>query len=95
MINYSCKNYIVDFIITDFILTLEGHTGWVNDMVLLLDGTLCSVSRDGGVKIWNVEAAVIDAAVKVNNGGVDKVIKLHDGRLVVSDYNDRVYIIGE
>ena len=73
--------------------TLEGHTDWVRDMVLLSDGRICSVSTDGSAKIWNIESGACELTVQVCRG-LCKVIQLHDGRLVVSNYNNVLYIIG-
>jgi hypothetical protein len=32
---------------------LEGHTDAIMDMVLLLDGRLCTASHNGNMKIWD------------------------------------------
>ena len=32
---------------------LKGHTGWVNALVLIQDGTLVSCSRDETIRLWN------------------------------------------
>jgi WD40 repeat protein len=61
--------------------------------ILLLDGRMCSVSDDGSVKIWDIETGVCDLTVQVCNSLLYRVIQLQDGRLVVSEVNDEVYII--
>jgi WD40 repeat protein len=66
----------------------------VRDMILLLDGRICSVSEDGSIKVWNVETGVCDLTIDVGNK-LSKVIQLHDGRLVVSDDRRSLYMIGE
>jgi hypothetical protein len=61
---------------------------------LLLDGRLCSVSGDGSVKIWNIEAGVCDQTAYIS-AHLYKVIQLHDGRLLVSDQSRGLaYIVG-
>jgi WD40 repeat protein len=77
--------------------TLEGHTDCVMDMVLLLDRKLCSVSYDGNMRIWSIETGVCEISTQVSSSSkiLRKVVQLHDGRLVVSDSDKSVYIIGE
>jgi WD40 repeat protein len=76
--------------------TLEGHTDYVMDMVLFLDGRLCSVAYDDNLKIWNKETGVCELTVHVHVIGLRKVLQLHDGRLVVTGHNsEEVNIIGE
>jgi WD40 repeat protein len=75
--------------------TLKGHTDAFMEMVLLLDGRLCSVSYDGSLKIWNMETGECDLTNNISFGGLSRVIQLHDCRLVVSDSSRRaVYVIG-
>jgi WD40 repeat protein len=73
--------------------TSKGHTDCVIDMALLFDGRMCSVSDDGSAKIWNIETGVCDIVFHVCIYLCD-VVQLHDGRLVVTDINRNVYIIG-
>jgi WD40 repeat protein len=74
--------------------TLERHTDYLYDMVLLLDGRLCSASGDGSVKIWNVDTGVCALAVQTSIS-LSKVIRLDDGRLLVSDHSSCLaYIVG-
>jgi BTB/POZ domain len=72
--------------------TLQGHKGWILDMMLLLDGRLCIVTDD--VKIWNIETGVCDLTIYASARPC-KVVQLHDRRIVVTDGSLVVYIIGE
>jgi WD40 repeat protein len=71
--------------------TFQGHDIW--DMVLLFDGRLCSVSKDGSLAIWNIETGVCDVNIQVNSKGLFKALQLHDGRILVSDNEIEFYII--
>jgi WD40 repeat protein len=46
--------------------TLKGHTSLVLDMILLVDGRLCSVSSDGNMKIWNKDTGVCELSIHVS-----------------------------
>jgi WD40 repeat protein len=74
--------------------TLVGHQMCVNHIVLLLDGRVCSASDDGALKIWNTDTGVCDLSSHVCDDGLYRVLQLHDGRLLSSDYNEEVFIIG-
>ena len=74
--------------------TLEGHTDRVKSMVLLFDGRICSVSDDDSAKIWSRETGECHLTVEVGSTLID-VIQLHDGRLLVRNYVNEVYIVGE
>jgi WD40 repeat protein len=73
--------------------TLAGHTNYVMDLILLLDGRICSVSYDGTARIWDTGTGACELSVHVSIGFPCKVVQLHDGRLVVSDCDRRVYIV--
>jgi WD40 repeat protein len=45
--------------------TLEGHTNYVEDMILLLDAKICSASNDSSDKLWNKETGVRDLCMFV------------------------------
>jgi WD40 repeat protein len=74
--------------------TLEGHTDYIKNMILLSDGRICSVSYDGSFKILNLETGVCDLTVQICNSALYKVVQLHDGRLVVCNDKNKAYIIG-
>jgi WD40 repeat protein/anti-sigma factor RsiW len=47
-----------NFVAGEELVTLRGHTGWVNAIAFSPDGkTLASASRDRSVKLWDVSAA--------------------------------------
>jgi WD40 repeat protein len=74
--------------------TSKAHTNMVRDMILLLDGRLCSVSEDGTLKICNMETGVFDLDLHVSGNSLYKVIQSNDGRLVVCDIDNEVFVIG-
>ena len=78
--------------------TLEGHTGYVRDIVILLEGKMFSVSNDCSAKIWNLETGVCDLTVQVwGMYCLRKVVQLHDGQLAVSYLSDDklfMYLVG-
>jgi WD40 repeat protein len=73
--------------------TIEGQK-MMNNIALLLDGRICSVSSDGFAKIWNIDTGVCEHAILFVDHIPVKVVQLHDGRLVVSDREKAVTIIG-
>lgn len=64
------------------LITPEGHSTTVTSIVLLHDGRLCSTSLDGTIKLWNLETGECEKMLRVN-GGIEQVMQLHDGRLIV------------
>jgi WD domain, G-beta repeat len=73
--------------------SLEGHTSGVTDIVLLADGRLCSVSFNGDVKIWSIETGVCDLTVHIGTE-LWQGIQLHDGRILITNTDSSVFIIG-
>jgi hypothetical protein len=71
------------------------HADCFIGMVKLLNGRLCSVSIDGFAQIWNMNTGVCEHDIFVVDDTLLKVVQLYDGRLVVSDYNRTVAIIGD
>jgi WD40 repeat protein len=68
------------------------------DMILLQDGRLFTLIHDGSAKIWNNDTGTCELSIKVSDdkySKLSKVIQLHDGRIVVSECNRLVYIMGE
>ena len=45
--------------------TLTGHTSWVNDLTLLPNGDLASVSDDSTIKIWNPNNGTLQRSFSV------------------------------
>jgi WD domain, G-beta repeat/BTB/POZ domain len=74
---------------------LRGLHDYVADMVLLFDGRLCGVLNNKSMQIWNVERGVCELRVTVTSSlSLERVIQLHDGRLVISDSSGLLYIAG-
>ncbi len=42
----------------ELVRTLEGHTGWIGDVLATKDGRLISSSGDGTIKVWDLERGV-------------------------------------
>jgi WD40 repeat protein len=75
--------------------TLEGHKDHINRILLLEDGRICSVGLEPIVKLWNIETGVCELSVAIDTPHhLDRVVQLHDGRLVVSDYSQTIFIVG-
>jgi WD40 repeat protein len=65
------------------------------DMVLLFDGRLCCIHNTGIIKIWNIETGVCELRVAVTSSpSLERVIQLHDGRVVISDGSGLLNMIG-
>ena len=71
---------------------LKGHTDWVNKLVELEDGRLCSCSRDKTIKIWDQKYQCVQT-LSGNIGEIKCVIEMND--YIVSatdDYRKNVKI---
>jgi BTB/POZ domain/WD domain, G-beta repeat len=66
----------------------------VTDMILLLDGRMFSVSGNGHTKIWSTDTEVCDLTIQVCDMFLLRVFQLQDGRIIVSDFENQVYILG-
>jgi WD40 repeat protein len=74
-------------------VTLEEHTDAISDMILLFDGSICTVNHYGSARIWNKDTGECEVNIQVCYSDLYRVVQLHDGRLVVSCYNRRVFIV--
>jgi WD40 repeat protein len=73
------------------VATLEGHTGAVEQMRLLSDVRLASASRDGTVKIWNLQTLKNDVSF-THGSQMKAIVPLSGGRILCADYDGRVKI---
>jgi len=61
--------------------TLTGHSEWVNDIVQLADGRICSSSGDNSVRIWDSSSGRCEVILEGHDRPVLSVTQLRDGRL--------------
>lgn len=70
--------------------TLEGHTGRVNDVIMLMDARFAlSASDDGTIKHWDVEKGELVRTLEGHTGPVMRVITSGDDRYAVSVSQDK------
>lgn len=72
--------------------TLSGHTGWINDFAVLLDGTLASGSLDATIKIWNPESGECLRTLKGHTGSIEALAALPDGTLASGSMDHTIKI---
>lgn len=84
--------------ITDFSVmkTLAGHSEWVNDIVQLADGRICSSSGDKSVRIWDSYTGRCESILEGHDSSVLSVIQLGDGRLCSGsdDFSIKIWDVG-
>ena len=69
---------------------LEGHTDWVNDVVVSLDGkTVVSASDDRTLKVWNLKRRAMRNLLTFHTDRVRAVIITPDGKHAISTSDDR------
>jgi WD40 repeat protein len=61
--------------------TLQGHTYYINSIIQLEDGRLCSCSYDNTIKLWNIDCGQCVLTINGHTSFVYCVIQLIDGRL--------------
>ena len=61
--------------------TLIGHSKAVLSLVVILDGRLCSGSRDSTIRLWSIEDGICEQMLTGHTEGVDLVLPLKDGRI--------------
>ena len=66
----------------EIMMTLEGHTDWVNCVIQFTDGRLVSGGEDGILKIWDTISGSCLMTLRGHIGRVKSVVQLLDGRLV-------------
>jgi WD40 repeat protein len=67
------------------VLTLKGHSGWVNGVALSPDGKrLASCSSDGTVKVWDTQSGQAVLTLKGHNSSVQSVAFSPDGKRLAS-----------
>jgi WD40 repeat protein len=72
------------------LLTLEGHTNWVNSVAFSHDGRrLASASNDRTVRIWHSKTGALLQTLKGHTDWVRSVAFSHDGRRLASASFDK------
>jgi WD40 repeat protein len=72
------------------VFTLEGHSGRVNDIVMMNDmQSALSAADDGTVKLWDIENGRLIHSFEGHTGSVTRVIPSGDGRYAVSSSQDK------
>lgn len=69
---------------------LEGHTGWVNAVVVSPDGTrIVSGGEDFCVRVWKLAIGKLEATLKGHTNYVKALAVTPDDRKIVSGRFDR------
>ena len=67
------------------VVSLEGHTDWIRSLAFAPDGsTVATCSRDGTVKLWNVNVRAEVTTLKGHRGPVTAVAFAPDGNLLAT-----------
>jgi len=65
-----------------WIKTLEGHSHWVNNILLFRPGILCSVSSDSLIKFWDIESGKCIHTLHGHKNGINQAVISNNGELV-------------
>ena len=76
----------------EIMMTLEGHTSYVNCMIQLTDGRLVSGSDDNTLKIWDTISGSCLMTLEGHTNSVFCVTQLTYGRLVSSSIDNTLRI---
>ncbi|BCR82721.1 uncharacterized protein ACHE_10123A [Aspergillus chevalieri] len=71
------------------LLTLEGHSKWVQSVAFSTDGLLVSSSHDNGIKLWDPSTGDLRQTLKGHSESVQSVAFSPDGQLLASGSNDK------
>ncbi|RKK18447.1 Vegetative incompatibility protein HET-E-1 [Fusarium oxysporum f. sp. cepae] len=78
-----------------YLLTLEGHSGYVNSAVFSHDSTkLASASRDHTIRIWDAETGECERVLEGHSNEVNSAVFSHDSTKLASasrDYMIRIW----
>ncbi|RKK39220.1 hypothetical protein BFJ67_g11524 [Fusarium oxysporum f. sp. cepae] len=78
-----------------YLLTLEGHSGYVNSAVFSHDSTkLASASRDYTIRIWDAETGKCEQVLEGHSNEVNSAVFSHDSTKLASasrDYMIRIW----
>ncbi|KAG8677869.1 hypothetical protein FPOAC1_003897 [Fusarium poae] len=72
------------------LLTLEGHSSWVNSVVFSHDSKkVASGSHDKTIRIWDAETGECERELKGHTGHIYSVVFSHDSKKVASGSDDK------
>lgn len=72
------------------IRSLEGHTDWINDIVLFSDNKrLASASNDKTIKLWDLASGKELATLKGHDDSIDYITVSGDGKFLASSSSDK------
>jgi WD40 repeat protein len=73
-----------------YLITLEGHSGYVNSVVFSYDSKkLASGSDDKTIRIWDAETGECERVLEGHSGWVSSVVFSHDSKRVASGSDDK------
>jgi WD40 repeat protein len=70
--------------------TIVGYTDYVNYLIQLMDGRLCSGSDDSTIKIWSIETGVCE--LSINAQYAVSLVQLRNGSICSGDLNGMLQI---